>query len=131
MSDATGVRITFRVRTPGLRVRCAADVYTRNIHVFRTVQPEELTVVAPGVYSGTVRIPPHLLSESVYTVTAGVALAERNELSSLADYNALSFQVYDTDIARSARGSYQGRLGGVVTPRLEWQVVKEPDVREA
>lgn len=131
MSDAVGIKITFHILTLGVRVRCAVDVYTRNVHVFRSVQPEEFAIDVPAVYSATVKVPSHLLSDTIYAVTAGVAIADGNELYSLADYNALSFQVYETDMATSARGSYKGRLGGVVTPKLTWQFVKERDVIRA
>ena len=43
----------------------------------------------------------------------------------------LSFRVYDTDPATSARGSYRGRLDGVITPRLEWRVRRVDHVSRA
>jgi hypothetical protein len=35
--------------------------------------------------------------------------------------NALSFRVYESEVASAALGPHHGAVDGVVRPRLEWQ----------
>jgi lipopolysaccharide transport system ATP-binding protein len=118
-------KLTFRVESPGADVRCSFSVSTRGIPVFRSVQPDTLQISEPGVYVATARVPAHLLSDTVYTVDVGVVITRDGQSASLAEHNALTFQVFDADERSSARGSYTGALPGVVMPRLEWDVVRE------
>ncbi|MFN0060470.1 MAG: polysaccharide ABC transporter ATP-binding protein [Planctomycetota bacterium] len=131
VSEDSFIRMNFRAFQGGLAVRCALDVYTRGIHALRTVHPRELTLPAPGNYRALLRIPAHLLSETTYSLNASITLLKDGAQHPLVEYNALTFQVYDTDADRSARGTYQGRLQGVLTPRLDWELGEEPDAIRA
>jgi hypothetical protein len=103
-------------------VRCQIDVSARGSVVFRSVQPEPAPVEAAGEVIARVRIPPHLLAETSYTVKASLAFFDGGEATTCVLYNALSFHVYDAQRGDSARGTYKGQMPGVVAPRLEWQM---------
>jgi lipopolysaccharide transport system ATP-binding protein len=122
LSESVLVEIAFRVHRGGIHFRSGFDLNTRGIHVFRSVQREEHLAVEPGVYLARARIPEHFLTETVYSVDARVSLLQGGADTPLRLYNALSFQVYDTGDEGSARGSYGGRMPGVVTPKLDWTV---------
>ncbi len=127
ISEDVFVNLAFSLSQPGANVRCAIDVYAQGVHAFRSVQPAEMPVERCGAYNAWVRIPGHLLAETIYTVNASANITWKGEERPIVEYNALSFRVYDTDEKSSARGTYEGRLPGVVMPRLEWRVVEERD----
>jgi lipopolysaccharide transport system ATP-binding protein len=125
VSDELDVRVRLRIKSPDTMVRCVLLVSADGVAAFRTAQPQEFEAVEPGVYSVTVRIPPHLLADTVYTVKTGVFLAREGREEALTRHHALTFRVYDTDEAESARGTYPHQLDGVLRPRLEWSVEQE------
>jgi lipopolysaccharide transport system ATP-binding protein len=124
-SEDVYIKVFFRTLKPGLMARCALDVYAKGVHAFRSVQPGESAMRSAGAYSASVLIPAHLLSETIYTVNASVTLSEGGREHPLVVYNALAFQVYDTDELVSSRGTYKGALPGVVSPRLQWALSSE------
>jgi lipopolysaccharide transport system ATP-binding protein len=129
MTEAALVRVALRLSRGMVGIRCGFDVYTRGIQVFRSLQPEPVVGEEPGVYEATARIPANLLSETIYSLNVSVTIVDEGREHYLVLYNALSFRVYDVDESRSARGQYfKGRLGGVVTPKLEWSLTRERSV---
>ena len=69
----------------------------------------------PGRYLATVKIPSHLLAETIYTLTVeAILFAPTLERYALSAFNVLSFQVFDSESTR------KDRLGGVVAPSVEW-----------
>jgi len=114
------LRIVFRVKKKGVYARAAFDVFTKGIHAFRTVQPYEVHLEKGGEYSAIVTIPKHLLAEMVYTVNASVNFRDGENSAAVVAYHALTFSVYDTDPSKSARGNFDGKMPGVVTPKLDW-----------
>lgn len=109
------------MQPPG-KIRCAFDVYTKGILAFRTVQPHPVQIDANGIYIAHVRIPSHLFSETFYTINASITFLDHSDIQPLVQHRALSFQVYDVNPLESARGTYEGSLKGVVSPKLEWQL---------
>lgn len=129
ISEDVLIKITFNMLRGDVSVRCAFSVSTQGIYVFRSVQPEEFAVAKPGIYSALVRIPAHLLADTIYSLKTSLIVVEKGkEYPPLVIDNALTFQVYDTDESLSARGTYKGKISGVVMPRLDWKVAKERDV---
>ena len=127
------VKVTFSLLTPGLSARCLLSFSTRGTLAFRTIQPDEIVNAEPGIYTASVRVPPHLLADSVYNVKASVALYHEGESSNLVRDNALLFPVYaDDDPQRrslASRGLVQNMSSkGAVMPRLDWRVSKDHDV---
>jgi lipopolysaccharide transport system ATP-binding protein len=132
VSDDLTVRVMLRIDQPGLGFRCILVFAADGVDAFRTVQPLIRVAERSGVYQADVRIPAHLLSDTVYTVKTGIWFsidgAERRD-AALVRHNSLTFRVYDDGGGEgSARGSYGGPLRGVLRPRLDWQV--EPAVTE-
>jgi len=124
------LNVTFSLLTPGVSVRCLLSVVTRGMLAFRAIQPDEFHVVEPGIYTASARIPPFLLSDTIYSVKASLALHHEEKASALVADNALSFRVYADDDAERrslvARGLVQGMSSpGAVMPRLQWHVAKD------
>lgn len=119
------VKLSFRIFSSDVKVFCSFDVHCKNIHVFRTVAPQEIDVHIPGEYEVLIRIPKHLLAETVYSINAGVKITKDEYESYLVSYNAVTFQVYDTGETESARGAFTGRMPGVISPMLEWSFLKK------
>jgi len=126
-SDDVCISYGFRVDRAGLFVRPTCDLFARGVLAFRALPPQELEVTAPGSYTATLRVPRELLAETIYSVNAAVDIRlPDGSHRPLADQNALSFKVYD--VAEAARGSWKGKMPGVVSPRLEWTTAR--DLRE-
>jgi lipopolysaccharide transport system ATP-binding protein len=114
----------FRVREPGVRVRPLFDVFARGALAFRTVPAEEAVMDRAGNYTARVRIPSGLLAETIYSVNATLDIfAPDGTQRPLHDMNALSFRVYD--VADGSRGSWKGKMPGVVAPRLDWTLQED------
>jgi hypothetical protein len=131
VDEPVRLRTFFRTKRPGLEVRCVFAVESGSVVAFRTPQPRMFRADEPGLYSGTVEVPPHLLNDRSYTVKAGLMLEHDGASSSLARRNALHFRVYDADEDVSARGDYGETLDGLVRPRLDWTVRPEEAMPEA
>jgi lipopolysaccharide transport system ATP-binding protein len=125
VADEFYLKITYAIFKPGVTVRCVFDVFCRDVHAFRTPQPWAEEVGQPGIFTARVRVPAHLLSETKYSVTMWVVIKEGEQIHALVRKGAVAFQVFDSDPARSARGTYVDRLPGVLTPKLEWRVAEE------
>jgi hypothetical protein len=117
----------FRIDQAGVFVRPACDLFARGVLAFRALQPQEIEVTAPGLYTASLRVPGGLLAETIYSVNAAlnVRLPDGSHRP-IADQNALTFRVYD--VAEDSRGSWRGKMPGVVSPRLEWTTAR--DLRE-
>ena len=119
--DEAWVHVGYRTTMPEVTVRAQIDVASGGQAAFRSVQPDPPRIAAPGEGIAKVRIPPHLLNESTYTISASLAFfADGRPYTCLLD-NAVAFRVYAGE--DSARGSYTGRMPGVVAPKLEWRTV--------
>jgi lipopolysaccharide transport system ATP-binding protein len=76
----------------------------------------------PGRFTSTALIPGNLLSEG--TILVGAALISIDPYRSyFHERNAAAFQVVDNGQGDSARGDWDGQLGGVVRPLLSWTTV--------
>jgi lipopolysaccharide transport system ATP-binding protein len=124
VTDAASVEVALDVFTPGLQVRCAIAVSARGVLAFRSIIPEPFTAAAPGMYVFRVRIPPDLLSDTTYSVKAGAALCYEGDETFLVRDDALVFTVYAVDDELPLWGGYRER-SGIISPRLDWQVVPE------
>lgn len=67
-----------------------------------------------GLYRSVCTIPPHLLNEERYVVS--VFIVTNMERTDVVAHNVIAFQVFD-----QTTREYQGRLMGVVRPKLAWQ----------
>ena len=124
VADSLQIQMGLRFLRPGLRIRCIVDVFARGATAFRSPQPEEI-VVDEGLYTATLTIPPHLLSETTYTVNLIVHVHDGNRLQTpLTWYNAVSFPVYGVTSGISARGTFPTELNGVLSPILDWQMTR-------
>ena len=130
VEDDTWLQIGLRTALPGLRVRGQIDVSARGGLAFRSVANPVL-VDQPGEVIARVRLPAHLLAETVYTVSGSLAFFDADgQANTCVLYNGLSFHVYDAARGDSARGSYKGQMPGAVSPRLDWQLLA-PDAPES
>ncbi len=131
--DIGAVRVEYELFVKiGVRIDISDDVIVRfvlhvNAHgtlVFR-VRSEFFTVTATGIHVTTIRIPPYLLAETIYSVSIDATIMRGGtEKFALAAFNALSFQVFDPSSTR------RDKLGGLVSPKLEW-TFKTPEVTGA
>jgi len=112
----------------GLRINVCDDITVRfvlhlNAHgtlVFR-VRSDFFPVNETGVHVTTIRIPPNLLAETIYSASIDAVLVRGGtEKFPLAAFNALSFQVFDPSTTR------RDKLGGLVSPKLDWTFDPQP-----
>jgi lipopolysaccharide transport system ATP-binding protein len=124
-SDDVFVRIRFRTRRAKARVRCAIDLMSKGVLVFRSAQPELVPVTADTSYEALVRIPANLLSETTYTVNVSIMLLRGEaEEHALVVNKALAFMVYGEQGVTADDGRHRK---GVVNPTLEWTLQTETD----
>jgi lipopolysaccharide transport system ATP-binding protein len=123
-SEDIYVRIRFRTYRAKSRVRCAFDLFSKGVLVFRSAQPQ-LTPVGPDqAYEAVARIPANLLSETTYTISVGITLIRgEGEEHALVVNKALAFMVY-----REKGGEGSGTLHrtGLVDPTLDWSMEMKP-----
>jgi len=120
------ITYAFRIDQPDVFVRATCDLFARGVLAFRTLQPEEVPITEPGIYTASVRIPGCLLAETMYTINAAIDVrTPSGEYRPFADINALSFRVYDAVLKQSMRGTWRGGMPGTVAPALQWQFSRE------
>ena len=78
--------------------------------------------------SGTISTQSGVLAETQYSVNIWVVIYRDGRVHPLVKNRAVSFQVFDSDPATSARGTYVDRMPGVVTPKLGWRTSEESAV---
>ena len=121
--DDVCITYGFRIDRPG-HVRARCDVFARGVMAFRTTQPDEIEVITPGHFTVSVRIPAGLLAETMYTIDAEIDLRLPDGTHRmLMDAKALTFRVYDA--VESSRGTWRGKMPGLIAPRLDWQMVRD------
>ena len=124
-SEDVYVRIRFRTRRAKARARCAIDLMTKGVLVFRSAQPELVPVAADASYEALVRIPANLLSETTYTVSVSIMLLRgEEEEHALVVNKALAFMVYGEQGVTADDGKHRK---GVVNPALDWTLQAETD----
>jgi lipopolysaccharide transport system ATP-binding protein len=121
VTDEVFARATIRVDTPETRFRAGLHVVTEGITAFRAVAPERTKASRPGVYTAQARIPPNLLTDAVYTIRMHVTLEGAHRVK-LQTPDPLTLRVHEVEDPSSARGTFKGRLKGVLRPRLGWEI---------
>jgi lipopolysaccharide transport system ATP-binding protein len=117
-SEDLYIRIRFRTRTSKTRARCSFHLYSKGILVLSSVQPEAGPVSGEHVYEAHARVPANLLSETRYSISAGVTLIKGEGTEYPLTINrALSFMVYDQQGADTPEMRHRK---GLVDPTLEW-----------
>jgi lipopolysaccharide transport system ATP-binding protein len=122
--QAIGIEIAFRVLAdqqqlfPKIKLRNAeGDVVFNALDV----DPRWQTPLGTGDYVVTAWIPENMLNEGFTSVDVGVFSAPGTKFAAhSSESNAISFYVYDPGEGGSSRGTFTGRLRGVVRPLLEW-----------
>jgi len=123
-SEDIYVRIRFRTHRAKTRARCAFDLFSKGVLVFRSAQPELVQVGPDLAYEATARIPANLLSETTYTVSVGVTLIRgEGEEHALVVNKALAFMVYREEGAQVSGTLHRT---GVIDPMLDWRMEKKP-----
>jgi lipopolysaccharide transport system ATP-binding protein len=119
-----GIEITFRVLRDGQPVFPKIKIRDRQGEIaFNALDtsPRWHEPSPPGVYAATAWIPENLLNEGLASVDVAVCSLRIPKLyQHAADYDVVSFHVYDPFEGDSARGRFAGQLRGVVRPLLEW-----------
>ena len=124
-ADDVYVRIRFRTRRAKARVRCAIDLMSKGVLVFRSAQPDLAAVQPESAYEAIVRIPANLLSETTYTINVSITLIRgEEEEHALVVNKALAFMVYGEQGVSATDGRYPK---GVVNPTLDWTMQVEAD----
>jgi len=127
------VRIRFRTHRAKTRARCAFDLFSKGVLVFRSAQPELVQVGPDRTWEAVAKIPANLLSETGYTLNVGVTLIRgEGEEHALVVNRALAFMVYGEQQQTSGPKETLHRTG-VVDPRLEWhmEMMEKPDAVRA
>ncbi len=113
-NDEVFVKVGLKVLQPGITVSFIVHVKAQGVAVFRS-RSDSFPVDGQGAYVTSMRIPPYLLTETIYSVSVDVIIVSaEGERLPVSAFNALSFQVFDTVSGR------RDRTGGVVAPQLEW-----------
>ena len=124
-ADDVYVRIRFRTRRAKARVRCAIDLMSKGVLVFRSAQPDLAAVLPESAYEAVVRIPANLLAETTYTINVSIMLIRgEEEEHALVVNKALAFMVYGEQGVSATDGRHPK---GVVNPTLDWTLQMEAD----
>jgi lipopolysaccharide transport system ATP-binding protein len=119
-SEDVFVRIRFRTYRAKTRARCAFDLFSKGVLVFRSAQPALVQVAPEMAYEAVARIPANLLSETTYTISVGITLIRgEGEEHALVVNKALAFMVYREDGAEAPGTLHRT---GVIDPTLEWSM---------
>jgi lipopolysaccharide transport system ATP-binding protein len=113
-SDDVLVNVGVKTLEDDMTCRFVLHVHARGAVAFR-LRSETYDMPHTGGYVATVKIPAHLLAETIYSITVDVLLYDAAVTKfPLAAHNALAFQVFDTETSR------RDERGGVVAPDLPW-----------
>jgi hypothetical protein len=116
------VRIRFRTHRAKTRARCAFDLFSKGVLVFRSAQPQLQYVGPDTAWEAVAKIPANLLSETGYTLSVGITLIRgEGEEHALVVNRALAFMVYGEERESSGPKETLHRTG-VVDPVLEWHM---------
>jgi lipopolysaccharide transport system ATP-binding protein len=123
-SEDIYVRIRFRTHRARSRVRCAFDLFSKGVLVFRSAQPQLMPVGPNQAYEAVARIPANLLSERSYTISVGVTLIRgEGEEHALVVNKALAFMVYREEGTESSGTLHRT---GLIDPILDWSMEMKP-----
>jgi lipopolysaccharide transport system ATP-binding protein len=123
-SEDIFVRIRFRTYRAKTQARCAFDLFSKGVLVFRSAQPELVPVGADMAYEAVARIPANLLSETTYTISVGITLIRgEGEEHALVVNKALAFMVYRENSDESSGTLHRT---GLIDPTLEWSMETKP-----
>ena len=126
VSEDIFIKLVYRVNVPNTRFRCTLNFITQGIFAFSTIEPTELLREKTGVYTSTLKVPAHLLTESEYTLNISIFTSAGAKKHYVNLREGMSFQVYDSMTKPSARGDYHQNMAGVVRPMLSWKTSAEP-----
>ena len=122
VKDSLALEIEYLVNKPGLRFRCAALFYSQGVCAFASIEPKEVKREVVGRYVSRVFIPPHLLGENEYTVGVSIFTSIGVKQHFVRVQDILSFQVFDSMTAPSARGDYAENMVSALRPMLNWDL---------
>ena len=123
-SEDIFVRIRFRTYRAKTLARCAFDLFSKGVLVFRSAQPELVPVGADLAYEAVAKIPANLLSETTYTISVGITLIRgEGEEHALVVNKALAFMVYRENSDESSGTLHRT---GLIDPTLEWSMEMKP-----
>jgi lipopolysaccharide transport system ATP-binding protein len=123
-SEDIYVRIRFRTYRAKSRVRCAFDLFSKGVLVFRSAQPQLMPVGPDQAYEAVARIPANLLSETTYTISVGITLIRgEGEEHALVVNKALAFMVYREEGAEASGTLHRT---GLIDPTLDWSMEVKP-----
>ena len=120
--DELRIRLSYLVKSAPLRFRCALSFWVRGVCAFAAVEPTEVERPRTGLYHSTVTIPPDLLAEEEYSVSASLFSSRGLKVHLLSEPDVIGFQVSDPLDGQSARGDYSEGLAGMVRPKLHWDI---------
>jgi lipopolysaccharide transport system ATP-binding protein len=123
INQAVGLEMEYDVLEPGHMLLPNFQLSNEaGVHLFSSHDLDPLWCQRrrpAGRYLSRAWIPGNLLSEG--TIFVGVGLQTvAPEILQFWEADAVAFQVVDVGDGDSARGTYAGRIDGVVRPRLEW-----------
>ena len=114
VDEDVNVRIRIKVLRTPVRVRATVDLYTKNVYVFRAMQPDHVSFEERGIYDIVAKVPANLLAETGYQINVALdTQATKPGLITL--NNAVSFMTYGSAYASLYKG-------GVINPKLVWSV---------
>ena len=108
-----------------MTVRFVLHVHARGALAF-LVRSETYAMPHAGRYRASMKIPSHLLAETIYSVTIeALVYDEAVTKFPMTAFNALAFQVFDTESSR------RDVRGGVVAPDLPWTFSEQSQAARA
>ncbi len=128
--EAIGIELVFDVLESGRFVPWLDIYHEDGVLAFTAhdTEPARREPWPPGRYVSIAWLPENLLNEATYGVSVVLRTLEAQKPIWRARVEAAaSFQVVDRGEGPSSRGDYQGPLGGVVRPQLQWTTRAESE----
>jgi len=118
------VRIIARLAIAGSRARGVVTLSSPGRGALQTAPSPFVDVEEPGLFTLQARIPPGLLADIPYTLTATVLVTHGDRQRALVRHNALSFTAFDPAEGESMRGSKTGPGAerSLVRPLVDWEI---------
>ena len=120
--DEVFVKIGLRMDQADCNIVFSLQVHAHGALAFR-VRSSDFKITETGPHVCTVRIPPDLLAETIYSISLDAIAFRRGEgRNPMSAFNALTFQVFNANNTR------RDRTGGVVAPKLEFAMSAQPQL---
>jgi len=118
------IKIIYHISISNVQIIPTLDIYAKGILVFRSIANQDYFCPEPGTYEATIQVPANILTETQYSINAGLRIHHAGKQTDLVAYDIMSFKTYNPRELMDSTLPLRKRNVGVMKPILSWQFSK-------